>query len=289
MPNKFEIAGGTIAGRDHVLGGRNNQDAFMVKRTDDALVAVVADGCGSSPHSEVGAQLGTRLCVEVLMDDLLNAVVSNDGLTPHDATWLVMERVRTRLLAEIRKLAERMGGNFSRTIQDYFLFTLVGAVITERFTWTFSLGDGTALVNGDVIYNGVFAGNAPPYLAYGLVKTTLQQVDPTILEFRIHDVRPTALVQSILIGTDGAADLARVADRKLPGKDELAGPLSQFWQEDRYFKNPDMIRRHLALANREVTTIDWQRREVQKNHPLLPDDTTIVVVRRKEVQSWTSM
>lgn len=282
MPTQFEIAGGTITGRDHVRASRNNQDALVVRQTADARIAVVADGCGSSPHSEVGAQLGAGLCAEVLVDELPNTLISDDGLSSPDAAWLVMERVRTRLLAQIRTLAERMGGDFSRTIQDYFLFTLVGAVITNRFAWTFSLGDGIALVNGDVIYNGVFAGNAPPYLAYGLVKTTLQQVDPTLLEFRIHDVRPTALVQSILIGTDGAADFMRVADRKLPGKDEVIGPLSQFWQEDRYFKNPDMIRRRLAMANREVTTVDWSRREVAKDHPLLPDDTTVVVVRKRK-------
>ena len=63
-------------------------------------------------------------------------------------------------------------------------------------------------------------------------------------------------------------------------KDELVGPLSQFWSEDRYFKNRDMLRRRLTIANRDVTRADWDERALIIEHGLLPDDTTIITGRR---------
>src|SRR5439155_16598404 len=62
----FQLAGATVAGRLHHVSGRNNQDAFAWAQSPGGLVAVVCDGCGSAPHSEVGAQLGARLVAKTL-------------------------------------------------------------------------------------------------------------------------------------------------------------------------------------------------------------------------------
>jgi hypothetical protein len=86
-------------------------------------------------------------------------------------------------------------------------------------------------------------------------------------------------VESILIGTDGVSDLIKAANCNLPGKSELVGEIGQFWEDDRYFKNPDAIRRQLALINREVTKPDWPEHQLTKEVGLLPDDTTLVVMR----------
>ena len=59
----FEIAGGSVAGRSHVLAGKGNQDAYHWSVEERSLVAVVCDGCGSGAESEVGAALGARLLV----------------------------------------------------------------------------------------------------------------------------------------------------------------------------------------------------------------------------------
>ena len=50
----------------------------------------------------------------------------------------------------------------------------------------------------------------------------------------------------------------------------MVGPLSQFWADDAFYKNRDMVRRRLAVLNRGA------------GPGLLADDTTIVVVRRKQ-------
>ena len=86
----------------------------------------------------------------------------------------------------------------------------------------------------------------------------------------------------MLIGSDGVSDLIQVAEQALPGRSEMVGDLADFWQDDRYFRNPDQVRRRLALINREVTMLDKQAQHWVRQSGLLPDDTTLIVIRRKE-------
>jgi len=74
--------------------------------------------------------------------------------------------------------------------------------------------------------------------------------------------------------------LIQIADRPLPGKTELVGEVSQCWQNDRHFKNPDMVRRRLSLINKDITHLDPQTQHLVKHPGLLPDDTTLVAIRR---------
>jgi len=81
--------------------------------------------------------------------------------------------------------------------------------------------------------------------------------------------------RSLLLATDGALDLEALAERAGHGsagreerQDRVAG-LEQFWTEDRFFRNADMVRRRLVVSSRGP------------RGGLLPDDTTIVAVRRR--------
>jgi Protein phosphatase 2C len=264
MNTKFEIAGGSIAGRAHGAAGRNNQDAFCWAACDEGLVAVVCDGCGSGPHSEVGAQLGARLIVQAAIQ----------GLRRHLEVADVLEQARQEVLARLRLLAGAMATDqsFSRTVVDYFLFTVVGVLITARGATPFSLGDGLVIVNGERRVLGPFPNNEPPYLAYALLPASAAGAAHDHAGFVLH--RPIAAddVQSLVLATDGALDLEAIAARPVRGRSEPVGPLSQFWSDDRFFRNPDMVRRRLAVLNRGP------------RDGLLPDDTTLVVVRRKAAE-----
>lgn len=240
MTPHFQIAGGTIAGREHVAIGRNNQDAFCWSATPDATVAVVADGCGSGTHSEVGAQIGARLLTEALR---MQTSAFDDGDAAH-----VLERTRQDVLLQIRGLAEAMGGSFRQVVSDYFLFTTLGFVVGPQRTVVFGIGDGLVSINGDT-QRLTAVDNAPPYLGYGLVPSTLPQ-DVTI--FTVYADRPTAEVTSLLVATDGAFEI--------PDSAEL-------WRADRYYANPYNVARRLAQLNRPKPGI-------------LTDDTTLVVARR---------
>ena len=141
-----------------------------------------------------------------------------------------------------------MDGEFKRTIGDYFLFTIVGALILPEVTAIFSIGDGIIGINERLIEIGPFPNNQPPYSAYSLLDQSLTGFSPDELRFTVHSVTPTNEVQTVLIGTDGVMDLSR------------AFPLNQFWENDLYFKNPDAVRRRLALINKESIKIDWEKK-----------------------------
>lgn len=255
MTGAFEVAAGSIVGREHVAAGKNNQDAFCWIQTPEATIAVVSDGCGSAKHSEVGASLGSRLAAEALRKHVHRL-----------AAWppsCVLEYVRLELLAALRELATAMGGSLAQTLNDYLLFTVVGAVVSDAISFVFTLGDGVVVVNGatDVLS---YPGNQPPYVAYGLTGSAMPEAE----RFQVRRCLPTAELSSILIGSDGVTDLMRTGD------------LSPFWEDARYFRNPAALTRRLTLLNRETQRALWDERRLERHHGLLPDDTTLVAIRR---------
>jgi hypothetical protein len=265
----FEIAGGTVTGSAHVHAGRKNQDAFSWAKAGPDLVAVVCDGCSGAPYSDVGAAIAARLIVRSAA-----ALLGTSARPDH-----LLERVRADVLQRLRSLAEAMsieahgvhgeGGpgeatRYRRTVGDYFLFTTVGFVLHDGAATTFSLGDGLVVVNGARTQIGPFEGNEPPYLGYSLLDD-----GRTPKTFDVGPTLPASELDSLLIGTDGVLDLEAIADRREAGEGGEGGavaPLRQFWEEDRFFQNPDMVRRRLTMIGR--------------GRGLLPDDTTLVVLRR---------
>lgn len=286
MNSLFEIAGGTVTGRDHVgrgnlLFGKNNQDAFSYRVTEDVIVAVVCDGCSDGLHNEVGAHLGAQLVSAAVVEQTAHYRKRLAGEASVDAIAQLLERVRQKTVSELRLLAQLMtgvDGSISSTVGDYFLFTIVGVLITREITVIFSIGDGVFVLNGAITRLGPFPGNAPPYMAYAMVRSS---IDERLLRFQVHAQLPTKDVQSLLIGCDGVEDLIDASEHSIPGgRLGAVGPISRFWEENRYFK-PDQIRRRLALINSEVVCLDSESKQLKRDTGLLPDDTTFVVMRYK--------
>lgn len=260
----FDVAAATVIGREHARAGRNNQDAFWARASEHGLAAVVADGCGSGAQSELGACLGARRVVEGALA-LLGLQVPVDS--PE-----FLQRLGADVLCFLQAVSGELG---ERAIGEALLFTVVGAVVTPEHTLVFSAGDGVWALNGEVHRLGPFPGNAPPYLAYGLLKRGA-------VSLMTNTLRPTAEVDSLLLGTDGAADLADLAGARVPERDEPVGPLAQFWSDERYFHNPDALRRRLSLLNRESVRADFPAQRLVRVPGLLSDDTTLVVLRRRQ-------
>ena len=254
--DSFEYAIGSIIGRNHVLAGKNNQDAYQIIANEKFIIAVVCDGCGSGKHSEVGAKLGARLVIAEI-SNLLNQEGNQDSEISNPEFWNL---VKLNLLQQLKDFVVLANGDME-FVNDYLLFTILGAVITDLETVTFSMGDGAIAINGELTQIPAYPNNAPPYLAYGLYK-------PEAINFEIRDRLPTEKLESLFIATDGIEDLVKSED------------INQFWQEDRYFKNPDAIRRKLAMLNREEVKPDWNRKELTKRSGVLSDDTTLVTIRR---------
>jgi protein phosphatase 2C-like protein len=243
MQGAFEIAGGSVTGREHVAAGRNNQDAFCWSAAAEATVAVVADGCGSGRYSEVGAQVGARLLTAALREQ----AVRFETEKAED----VLERIRLDVLAQLRVLANAMGGSLSQVVGDYFLFTTLGFVIGPQTATVFGIGDGVVCVNGR-IRKLVAARNEPAYLGYGLTSSTFTDDD---LRFVVYERLPADEARTLLVGTDGAFELAESGE----------AAVAEFWTSDRFFSNPYIVGRRLSQWKRVIA---------------LPDDTTLVVARR---------
>lgn len=275
MKDQFELAGGSVIGREHLRVGKNNQDAYFWSVTDAGIVAVVCDGCSGAIHSEVGAKLGARMAVTTIQAFLKKHSPLHREVFYQDSVW---KSVQHSLLDQLGEVAVFLGGDRSTAVRNYLLFTMVGVVITPVTTAVFALGDGVIAINEELIHLGPFSNNAPPYLAYGL----MEEMDATAFNLKTVHAIPTAHVQSLLIGTDGVNDVVQAAEQPLPGRSETVGKLTQFWQDDRYFHNPDQVRRRLTLMNHTATTIDMQTQQSIRHSGLLPDDTTLIVIRRKE-------
>jgi len=277
----YEFAYGTVGGLHHSdpVNLKSNQDALVVISSENRLAAVVCDGCSGGKNSEVGAKIGARLIAQELCQ--IEKLLRNyNGENPGYLTAL-LEKSRQDILAQLRILAEAMGGSFTETIRGYFLFTVLGLLMTPDLTFFFHNGDGLFLVNGNKYQIGPFPEDKPPYLAYGMVETDFTQAE---ISFTLDLAIPTSEVDSVVIGSDGLADLINSADRKLPGKEKTFGPINQFWEEDIFFRNPDAIRRRLVSANLTSITVDRDGNLVREVG-FLPDDTTLVVVRKQKEEA----
>lgn len=195
---------------------------------------------------------------------------------------MLWEQSRMDVLSHLRILANAMGGPLSRTVADHFLFTIVGVAITPKSACAFSIGDGVIFLNGDPIRLGPFSDNAPPYLAYGLFEEGVSTRSGKPIRFQIHGVQPTEQLQHVLLASDGAEELEQLAGSRMPGSSVEVGPMSQFWTQDGYFSASDRIGRKLAEINRSAVRVDKGSDELQRETPLLSDDTTLLVVRRRQ-------
>jgi hypothetical protein len=232
-------------------------------------VAVVCDGCGSGEHSEVGAWITAEIAVK---QTLLN-ILREQALFRPETAHMGLDKVRRSVLAQLGVLADMAGSSLSRAVSTYLLSTILGVILTEEDTLIFGAADGIFFVNGS--RNDILKDNQPPYLAYNLTDSGQKPA----LDF--HYYMRTRDVNSVLLGTDGAVALADAADKKIPGKDERVGPICQFWQQDRYFKNAFAIGHRLNLVNRDSLAVDYEAKAVREEYGPLTDDTTIFVLRRK--------
>ncbi len=274
----FQIASASVLGRDHVGPGKNNQDAVWVAQDSGIILAVVCDGCGSGAHSEVGAKIGARLvAAEVgnLVGDHADLLATADSpAVMIAAVNHVLRRAQDNVMAQLRVLANAMGERLTATVQDYFLFTVVGAAVSSKFTFVFGCGDGVAILNGLDLKLGLTDGtNAPPYLGYHLVGQGRGGLEAKA-------VIPTPELTSLVVASDGLEGLLADPEARFPGKPEKVGLVSRLWEDDKLFANPDALRRFLVLANRTSEVYDWKAQTVKREHGLLKDDTSLVVVRR---------
>lgn len=289
----FEVMNASVIGTDHRVVGRPNQDAVYCLFDKEMIIVVLCDGCSESPHSEIGSILGSKIIAHALF---LHAYGQADGwfpFTPREVWWrwnalktpsimnTVLKNAQHTALGKIGEISSVIESGSEKVFWSYFLFTTIGIMVTPVWSMVFALGDGMFAVNGEVQRIDPFPDNKPPYLAYaGLVRSRFPDSD----SLRLSPLRilPTNDVMSLCVGTDGAWDLVQAKDNLIPRTGEPVGDISQFWEKDVYFTNPMAGTKRLALMNRAVVRPNWEERVLTHREGLLPDDTTLAVVRRKK-------
>ena len=255
----FEGAGASVTGRDHVLLGRNNQDAVASWRDSIGIVAVVADGCGSGRSSEIGAGLGARLVMEALR----SALPSFD----RQPTEAVLADVRRFVLCHLRRLATGLGGAESGAVAESLLFTVLSVAVTAETSVIFGLGDGVFSVNGRTTVL-TSDDNAPAYLSHSLRERAEGKELEGRFPFTIHAELPTREVETLVVATDGLSEsIETEAIRTLLGDETL-------------LSHPSGLARRLRVLARPTQRIDWAARRVEREPGLFRDDATLFVVRR---------
>jgi hypothetical protein len=242
----------------------------------------------------MGAALGCRLTAGALVrrQEMLAQAVNVEDAERYLAA------VEADVLAALSAIVAGCPGEPEETIHDCLLFTVLGIAVCGDHAVLFALGDGVIGYNGAVEELGPYPANAPPYLGYtllpdhaavrlGTAQAAPDSADVSPLDISTspaperdgampaysltcHAFLPTAELDTAVIGTDGVGDILRGAARLLPGTNEPFGQLSQFWEDDRYLRNPDLLRRRMARAARAVPG----------SASILSDDTSLVVIRR---------
>lgn len=148
-----------------------------------------------------------------------------------EAGSLDLKKLENHVLARLAFVAEAA----SLEPREHLLFTIVAAAFSGEKAAVFACGDGVVAVDGAIRRLGPYPDNAPPYLAYAL--------GGDAVGFESLFEGPAAVVA---VGTDGAAD---------------AG-LQPYWTDERYLRNPDLLRRSLKLQR-------------------LTDDATVALILRR--------
>jgi len=271
----IQIAGGSIIGTDHAKAGQpgytNNHDSFSWRKNDEILVAAVLDGCGSGKHSEVGSNIASQMLTQILFDEVKRITQYSSCVTLEKSFW---NRIQTVLLSNLTVTAKSMGESISEIVNNYFLFTFVGVVVIHGTAYIFSFGDGVYIIDGEITELRPFPNDAPPYLMYNLTGSSLFESNPKMLDIQVNEILSPKSYSNILLGTDGVIDFISLEETYIPNQNNVVGPISQFWEEDKYTSNPDIIRRRLAIINRENIS------EGKIVGGLLHDDTTLIVIRK---------
>lgn len=272
ITDKFTAVAGTVIGTEHRRTGRNNQDGYHIAANGYVISAAVSDGCSSSASSEVGAKLLSRFVAEEALKLIKYECVVKGSE--------IVDCLEERTIDYVRKILS-MHQDPGSALDEMFLATIVGVIMNDYFTTIYTIGDGAYSLNG--VVEVIDENNAPNYLAYKVLPGNYK-VDESKINFQIRKEVFTDEVESVVIATDGAVELEAKAESALLvlGKQERIGGLDQFEKDSRYLKNPSLLQKRLNQLNGEKTHVNWEERTFQKVGGIFRDDTTIVMLKRKD-------
>ncbi len=254
IDNQILTAYGTTAGSGHKNphgpGATNNHDAVQPILVNEKVVGgVICDGCGSMPHSEIGSQFGAKAIADIVADEY----VKNKPIQWKEVTKKALEQIKRGA-----RLYKSKTETLEDAIKEYFLFTVVIAVVRDNKVIIAACGDGIFMHDDDIWEIAIPIKNAPPYLAYNLIPSKYK-AHPDFLDICYVDSVPLEKIKkSIIIGSDGLSELASASTS------DLHHPI--------------------FMTDKKRLTL-WLQAQVHKqDNVTLHDDVSAFIIRPKAVQ-----
>lgn len=194
---RFAICRAVAQGRDHRRLHRDGQDGAAVAVSGLGLGLAVTDGCGSAPHSEVGARLGAAWLAENAPAHVASCVTGDGGA-------LAIERGLVAYLGAVATGITADPHRRDALVHDLLLFSFVCGVVTDERVVVVGRGDGIVVHDGALHVLEPGPENSPSYVAYELSAAEGLRKDRTrvIVDAETHDGT------SLLLATDGLLPLA---------------------------------------------------------------------------------
>lgn len=193
--SQWNIAHASAIGTAHINQNTECQDRFACqtvknKNGEEVLIAVVADGAGSTTDGQVGAEIACQFFIKEVVDFLnsQDAAVSSLNLE-FGRFWISFFQKK------IAKVAKKS----KKTIRDY-ASTLVSAVIGENHSAFFQIGDGGAVFSTSGQAKSYQFAIAPEDSEY--VNVTQFLTDETAIEnlrFKLIEER----IEDLILFSDG--------------------------------------------------------------------------------------
>lgn len=252
--NQILTAYGTTAGsvhkNPHGPGATNNQDAVQPILVNKRVVGgVICDGCGSMPHSEIGSQFGAKAIADIVADEY----VKNKPIQWKEVTKKAVEEIKRGA-----RLYKSKTETLEDAIKEYFLFTVVIAVVHDNKVIIAACGDGIFMHDNDIWEIEIPIKNAPPYLAYNLIPSKYKAHSDYLDICEVHSVPLEKIKKSIIIGSDGLSELASAS-------------------------TSDLHHPFLMTDKKRLTL--WLQAQVHKqDNVTLGDDVSAFIIRPKAIQ-----
>ena len=142
-PPKWRFAHASVTGAAHVNQNTFCQDRFVCRAVEtgagEILIAVVADGAGSSSSGEIGAEIACALFAEQAAEFLKSANAS---------VKLLNEEFGKRLIAYLQEKINAVALENKKPLREY-ASTFLGAVVGASGAAFYQIGDGAMVFSAN--------------------------------------------------------------------------------------------------------------------------------------------
>jgi Protein phosphatase 2C len=215
-------------GYDHVISGLNNQDAGC----ENVNIKFVADGCGSTAHPEVGANLAAMYYKNLCNDEHLTTMIR----------WFNIPET----------LWQGDQNKIEKILVDYYLFTTIVKYETLETFEIEHVGDGFIITldhENKLNYINLDEGPAPTYFAYQFFDPSHLLLPVTVeikrLAFSKEDFK------AIGVATDGLRFIYELKSREL--FDEFENILKHCIETNNDLRLRLFINKHLETFKDDIT------------------------------------